>query len=305
MTLQRIAGERTIWVDITDTSIHDVAALRRAYPDFHPLNLEDIMSPIERPKIDDQGDHLFIVLHFPLWDAKMRLSRPSEVDFFIGRGYIITVHDGVLKPLTQLLKQVVNDESVRRYLLDKSSGHTFYVILDKLVDYMFPILNRVDYNIRDIEERIFADEGMRLIRSIAEVRRDAISLRRIIRNQVPILDLIERMNNPIIVDELDEYFGDIVDHAKRARDIIDENVEVISGLGETADTLLNHRLNGVIRVLTVFSVIMLPLTLVSSIFGMNVDLPLADHPHAFIYLNVLMIVLAVLMLIYFRMRRWL
>jgi magnesium transporter len=305
MALYRLAGSRTTWINVIHPTPQDVEALRRMYPFFHPLNLEDTLSPIERPKIDDGDDYLFVVLHFPLWDAAQRLSRQSEVDLFVGRGFVITLHDGDLKPLKDLYEGCQAQDDQLRKLLGSSASHAFYVIIDKLVDYCFPIMRKVDSNIRAIEERIFTDEDMRLIRDIAIVRRDVIALRRIIRQQVPILENLERVERPIIQEDLDEYFGDIVDHMHTLRDIIDEDFEIIGGLADTADTLINHRLNAVIRVLTVISVIILPLTLVSGIYGMNVNLPLDEHPDAFFAVIGLMLVIALVLLFLFKRRRWL
>jgi len=307
MTTQRITGERITWVNITDPTIHDVAWLRRNYPFFHPLNLEDMISHIERPKVDDEGDYLFVVMHFPLWDAVTRLSRASEVDFFVGRNFIVTVHDGVLKPLNQLFKASDTHPEERQSLLGKSAGHAFYVMVDNLVDYIFPILYKVDSNIRTLEEGIFDEEsGAGIIRDIALVRRDTIALRRIIRQQIPILESVERTKTPVIHEELDEYFGDLLDHIQRARDIIDEDAEIISGISETADRLISHRLNNVIRILTVFSVIMLPLTFISSVLGMNVKFPFDEqHPDSFVVISGVMLLISLVMLFYFRRRKWL
>jgi magnesium transporter len=306
MSIFRLTSNRTTWVNIVRPTVQDVEALRRLYPYFHPLNLEDVLSRIERPKTDDGNDYLFVVMHFPVWDEGLRLTRSAEVDFFVGRGYLVTVHDGSLKPLQQLYELCQNSEEERHKLLGGSASHAFYVVVDKLVDYCFPILRKIDSNLRAIEEGIFSAEGSSIIRDIALLRRDVIALRRIIRQQVPILENLERVERPIIQEDLDEYFGDIVDHIHRLRDIIDEDFEIINGLSDTADTLISHRLNSVIRILTIFSVIMLPLTLISSIYGMNLQmLPFADHPNAFLLVNGLMVTIAIAMLIYFRLRKWL
>lgn len=305
MTFQQLSGDRTLWVNMVRPSSADVDALRKSYPYIHPLNFEDMLSVIERPKIDDDPDYLFVVMQFPVWDPVSRLSRPAEVDFLVGRGYIVTVHDGNLKPLNQMFASCERSTNEKTKLLGGSAGHAFYVMLDKLVDYIFPILNKVDSNLRLIEESIFNREGFQLIRDIALVRRDIIALRRIIRHQVPILENLERVDRRIIHEDLEEYFGDILDHIYRARDIIDEHMEIISGLSETADTLLSHRLNSVIRVLTIFSVMMLPLTFISSVYGMNIGLPFQEHPDAFIIVNAIMLGVVATMLLYFRKRRWL
>lgn len=305
MTYQQLTGSRVTWINITNITPDDVEQIRRAFPYIHPLTLEDMLSPIERPKIDDDDDYIFVVAHFPLWDSVSRLTRASEVDFLVSRNYIITIHDGVLKPLTQLAAAIEVNETERQSLLGRSSSHAFYVMLDRLVDYIFPILRKVDANIRGIEEAIFSAEEDALIRDIALVRRDIIAQRRIIRHLVPILDNLERKERPIIHEDLDEYFGDILDHLQRARDIIDEDAEIMGGLAETADTLISHRINGVIRILTVFSVIMLPLTFLTGVYGMNIELPLAEHNAAFLIVVGLMITVVVVMLTYFRYRKWL
>jgi magnesium transporter len=261
---------------------------------------------MERPKIDEDEDYLFVVMHFPHWDAAKALSRAREVDIFVGRGYVVTIHDGILRPLIYVWEKCEKDEEYREKLLGRGANHAFYTIIDQLVDYIFPILRKVDGNIRRIEEDIFTADTRVAIREISLVRRDVISLRRIIRQQVPIVEQLERVEHPIIHDDLEEYFGDIADHLYKARDIIDENFEIISSLAETADTLASHRINEVMRILTVLSVIMLPLTLLSSIYGMNfARIPLDNHPQGFWIISLIMVLLALGLLAYFRRRGWL
>lgn len=307
MTTQRIASDKVVWTNIVDPTLHDVAALRRTYPNIHPLNLEDVTSHIERPKVDFQDDYIFVVVQFPKWDPVTRLTRGSEIDFIIGRGQLVTVHDGVLKPLQTTFQRVLSDEDERHKLLGTTAIHAFYLLIDRLVDYIFPILHKVENNIRSIEERIFDDIREEvLIRDISLVRRDVYALRRIIRQQIPIFDQIERRRQTTTQDEeMEEYFGDLVDHIQKARDMIDEDAEVITSLSDTADTLLTHRLNGVIRILTVISVIFFPLTLLTGVWGMNVELPLQNRENAFIIIFLIMTTIVSVMIFYFRKRKWL
>jgi len=306
MATESITYGRITWINIVRATFDDVEQLRNTYPYFHPLNLEDVRSPLERPKIDEDEDYLFVVLQFPLWDTRKQLSTASEINIFIGRGYVITIHDGILKPVVDIFRKCQDDETFRERLLGRGANHAFYTIIDQLVDYIFPILRKVDSNIRKIEEAIFTSDTRVIIQEIVLVRRDIIALRRIIRQQVPIIEQLENVDHPILHEDLEEYFGDIADHLHKARDIIDENYEIIVGLAETADTLASHRINEVMRILTVISVIMLPLTLVSSIYGMNIEhLPFAHHDNSFIIMSGLMVVIAILMLLYFRKRNWL
>lgn len=305
MATQKLAHGKVTWINIVQPTPEDVSSLADAFDYIHPLNLEDLLSPIERPKLDEDDKYLFIVMHFPLWDERQRLTRPREVDIILSRGYVITLHDGTLRPLVSLWESCERDDDQKMDLLGQGTGHTFYVIIDRLVDYVLPILRKVDANIRTIEESIFTADTRHIIREIALVRRDIIALRRIIRQQVPVLELLENTDHPILHEDLEEYFGDIVDHIYKARDIVDENYEIIVSLAETADTLASHRINEVMRILTVISVIMLPLTLISSIYGMNVDLPFDSNPNAFIIVAGIMVIIMLMMLIYFRRRHWL
>lgn len=305
MAIYKMKHERLTWTNIVHPTPDDVAMLRNEHPYIHPLNLEDILSPIERPKLDEDENYLFVVLHFPYWDPVQRLSRPREVDLMIGRGYVITIHDGSLKPLVRLFQQAEQNEEARQRLLGRGSNHALYTIIDHLVDYVFPMLRKVDKNINEIEESIFSRDSRKVIREIALVRRDVIALRRIIRQQVPVLEGLENTEHPIMLEDFEEYFGDLVDHMSKARDFVDEDFEIIGNLAETVDILANHRINEVMRILTVISVIMLPLTLISSVYGMNVNLPLQNDPQAFVLISVGMLLLALFLLFYFRRRGWL
>lgn len=305
MAVFELQCSRFVWTNIVQPNASDVQRLGEKYPQIHPLNLEDLLSQIERPKVDEEDDYLFVVLQFPVWDAAHRLSRASEVEFIVGRNYLVTVHDGSLKPLVRTYARCELYTEERHKLVGKGANDAFYGLLDQLVDYIFPMLRKVDINIHRIEDSLFEGNPRSIIRDIALLRRDIIALRRIVRHLVPVVEQLSNTEHPVIREDLEDYFGDTIDHLHTARDIIDEDYEVIVGLAETADTLVSHRINEVIRVLTVISVIMLPLTLVSGIYGMNINLPLSEHPDAFIVVLALMVTIAVTMLLYFRKRKWL
>ena len=305
MSTHTITHKAVTWIDLVNPTPEDVAALRERFPFIHPLNLEDIRSPIERPKLDHDDDYLFAVMHFPLWDARHELSRASEVNFVVTRDVVVTVHNGNLKPVATSFERCQSDDAARDKLLGRGAVHCFYTLVDQLVDYVFPILNKVDKRVHSIEDQLFESNAKQVIQQIALLRRDIISLRRIIRQQIPIVQQLESCAHPLLYEHMEEYFGDIADHLFKLRDIIDENYEIINSFADTADTLASYRINEVMRILTVISVIMLPLTLISSVYGMNIDLPLADDPRAFVLTAGFMVAIALLMLAFFRRRHWL
>lgn len=305
MPMHTIQHNLFTWTNLVDITQPDLDQLRRDFPFIHPLNLEDLISQVERPKVDEQEQYLFVVMQFPVWDKQARITRASEVDFIIGRSFLVTAHDGNLPPLNLLFSRCQSSTVEREKLMANGANDMFYRVIDQLVDYIFPILNKVDSNIHHIEESIFVAATHHIISDIAVVRRDVIALRRIIRHLVPILEQLEANDHPIIREDLEEYFGDTVDHIHLARDIIDESYEVLTGLADTANTLVSYRLNEVMRILTVISVLILPLTLVAGIYGMNIDLPLDDHPAAFLSIMGIMFIISLLMILYFIRRKWL
>ena len=305
MTIETVTYGKVTWTNIEKPTPEDIEVLRRNYS-FHPLDLEDCLSKIERPKIDEYEDYLFIVMHFPVYDADKHVSRPSEVDFFIGSGYLVTVHDGILKPIYQLFDDCQRYERTRVKHMGREAGRLLYSVIDALVDCCFPVLDKVDSNIQVIEDEVFTEDVMRrIVQAISILRRDIIALRRIIKPQIAIVANLEQKDRPFIREELDVYFGDIVDHLNKAWDILEDHREVVEGLSETSDSVISYRINEVMRILTVISVVLLPLTLLSGIYGMNIYLPLARHPLSFIFVTGLMILVAGGMLFYFKRRGWL
>ena len=304
MAVEMLSHGRYTWVNIEKPTVQDLEHLRRTF-DFHPLDLEDVLSKIERPKIDEYEDYLLIVLQFPVFRKDRRLSFPAEIDIFIGANYLVTAHDGSLKPLLDLFQTCQANEQARRKHMGAGPGHLLYSFLDRMVDYIFLILTRVGSHIRTLEEELFTKDMRHVVMEMSLVRRDLIALRRIVKPQVEIITSLELQDRPFMQQELDVYFGDIADGFGKAWDMLDDYQEVIEGLSDTANSLTSYRINEVMRILTVISVVMLPLTLIAGIYGMNVPLPLARTPLSFVLILLTMLMLVVGMLAYFRRRGWL
>jgi magnesium transporter len=188
--------------------------------------------------------------------------------------------------------------------MGRGASHLLHDVVDRLVDYCFPILYKVDANIQEIEEDIFIEDVKGVVQEISWVRRDIIALQRIVKPQIAIVANLEHKDRPFIREELDVYFGDVLDHLYKAWDMLEDHRDVIEGLSDTANTLTTYRINEVMKILTIISVIMLPLTLLSGIYGMNIALPLANLPLSFLLILLLMAVIAGGMIFYFRKRRW-
>ena len=295
------------WINIERPTDQTVAYLQANFP-FHDPDLEDVLDKLQQPKLDEYDDYLFLVVQFPVHRKATRTTTASEVDIFVGRDYVITIHDATLRPLGRLFDEAERDPAALAELLGRGADRLLHRILDRLLDYCFPIVRRIDQHIEQIDEIIFEPNTLRAVQEIALVRRDVIITRRIIKLQVGVITALESRVPAFFHrddEELEAYYGDLVDHVAKLSDLLDNAKEVVEALAATADSVATHRLNEIIKVLTIFSVIMLPLTLLSSIYGMNVPLPLQEHPLSFILLLVAMAGLAGAMVAFFRWRRWL
>ncbi|TRZ49099.1 MAG: magnesium and cobalt transport protein CorA [Dehalococcoidia bacterium] len=291
------------WVNIERPTEREIEYLAQNYP-FHPLDLDDCLSRIQRPKIDEYKDYLFLVFHFPVFNKETRVTSPSQVSAFIGENYLITLHKGELKPLVKLFKECQIDEESRQENFSQGSSYLLYRIVDRLVDYCLPILNKIGDNIEDVEDDIFTDEMPRAIKKISMMRRDVISFRRIIWPMRAVVGSLEPKVRRFAKSDLSVYFGDMVDHVDKIWDGLDEYKEIIEGLNDTHDSLATNRTNEVMRILTIIASILLPLTLLASIYGMNIPLPMQDSPYSLAVLFVIWIAIVSGMLYFFRRQHW-
>ncbi len=291
------------WINIENPNDQDIAYLANNYP-FHPLDLDDCMSRIQRPKIDTYKDYLFMVFHFPLFNKQARVTAPSQVSAFIGKNYLITLHKGELKPLVKLFRECQIDSESLQENLEQGPAYLLYRIIDRLVDYCLPILNKIHENIEDVEDGIFNPRTRGQIRDISILRRDVIAFRRIIWPMRAALGSMEPKLRRFSEAEMAVYFEDIVDHVDRIWDGLDEYKEIIEGLNDTHDSIATNRTNAVMRALTIVATIFMPITLIASIWGMNIPLPFERSPHALLYICLIMSGIIGGMLYFFRRQHW-
>ena len=314
MTIPRVKKEQQLnvesltwgnltWVNIERPAESEIEYLAQNYP-FHPLDLDDCLSRIQRPKIDEYKDYLFLVLHFPIFSKEVRVTTLSQVSVFIGENYLITLHSGELKPLVKLFKECQIDEESRQENFSQGPGYVLYRIIDRLVDYCLPILNKVGDNIEGVEDSIFSPGKRDTIKEISVLRRDIISFRRTIWPMRAVIGSLEPKVRRFTSMDLAVYFGDMVDHVDKIWDALDEYKERIEGLNDTYDSLAGNRTSEVMRMLTIIATILLPITVVASIFGMNIPLPFQNSSHSLLYIVLIMIATIVGMLYFFRRQRW-
>jgi magnesium transporter len=304
--VEEIAGEGLRWVKIERPSQLEWGWLEEHY-EFHALDLEDVLSRNQRPKIDEYPDYLFIVLHFPVFDPAVGRLNAGELDIFVGPDFLITIPNQPLQPVEYLFERCRQNERLREQIFSKGSGYLLYKIVDDSFDYCFPMLRKIGNKLDAVEEEIFSGRGEEVVRDISNVKQEIINFRKVIRPQRSVLRDLENVKQRFLAPDIDLeiYFDDVVDAHERIWDMLENYKEVIEALEETNESVISHRVNDILRVLTAISVIVLPLTLIASIWGMNVGVPGEGDDGAFYAVVGAMLALLVAMLAWFRRRGWL
>jgi len=291
------------WIHL-DAPDHEVATELAERFGWHPLDVEDVLSKRQRPKIDEYPEYLFGVLHFPFYDKSAKRLNAAELDFFVGPGYLVTLPTVELLPVSRLLQRCMDDAELRESLFSKGSGYLLYHVLDDLFDYCFQILDKIGHKLDTIEDDIEEASSEEIVRDISRAKQEIISYRKIIKPQRPTLRLLERRIERFLPGELELYFDDIVDASERIWDLLDNYKEVVEALEATNEAAIAHRQNNVLRLLTIISVTMLPLTVITSLFGMNVHFPGYGTHAAFWIILAVMVVSLGGMIGFFRYKRW-
>jgi magnesium transporter len=292
------------WINIERPGPVDRAWLEEHF-EFHPLAYEDVASRNQRPKVDEFPDYLFIVLHFPVFDSAVGRLNAGELDIFVGQDFVITLPNAPLQPVEYLFERCRTSEEFRDQLFSRGPGYLLYKVVDDSFDYCFPMLRKMGNKLDRIEEEIFEGRAEEIVRDLSNVKQEIINFRKIIRPERSVLHDLERTKQVYLPADHELYFDDIVDASERIWDMLENYKEVVEALEDTNESVIGHRLNDIIRVLTSVSVVLLPLTLIASIWGMNVRVPGEGSIEAFWIVIATMVVLLVGLLAYFRKRGWL
>jgi magnesium transporter len=272
---------------------------------FHPLAIEDVASRNQRPKLDAYDDYLFIILHFAVFDKSQDRLLTAELDLFVGPDFLITLPDRNLPPLAAMFERYRARDEVRDGIFSKGTGYLLYKIVDTCVDASFPMLRKMGAKLDQLEDDIFEGRSAEIVRDLSNAKQEIINFRRVVRPMRAVLRDLERTKQRYLAEDLDIYFDDITDAAERIWDVLENYKEVAEALEDSNESVLSHRLNQSLRVLTAFSVSLLPLTLIASIGGMNVELPGDESLGEFWMIIGLMAVTLTGVLLFFRRRGYL
>jgi len=292
------------WSHIVRPSEEDLQALKEHYH-FHPLDLEDCRSIINlRPKIDIYDDYYFIILHFPTFDSSQVFVDVREIKIFWGSDFLITIGKS-----HWLVKEMFNQEKNRLLTNQKlevgSSDALLYKILEYLMMESQKLAEKVDKDVDTCGKALFNRNAERTIEKISVTRKNVIILNTMFKPQLILFNKLQSGAIKGFAENMEDYWGNIMDYYQKIWDMVEDDGELIKGYSTTFDSLQVNKTNEVIKILTLVSSILLPLTFIASLYGMNIKLPIQDHPFSFFIVAGGMFLIAVGMFVYFKIKRWL
>lgn len=295
-----------LWVDFQATAPDKDEKLLRRIFNFHPLAIDDALQETHLPKLDDWDSYIYIVLRSAVFNREHdNLVASHELDTFLGLNYMVTHHDNPVAPLDNLWNLVARDERIPQRGVD----YLFYRLVDEIVADFMPVVESLDLEIDHIEDQLFNNPTQQSLEQLFSLKRAVLNLRRMVGPQREVLNKLARDEYRVINAQSRVYFRDVYDHMVRLFDISETLRELVSGALETYLSVVNNRMNDIVKTLTIITTVFMPLTFITGFFGMNFFQPAADQPPwtglaVFILTIAAMVVVPLGMLFWLRRRGW-
>lgn len=288
---QPIAG--LAWYHVNDPQSSELDELGARFG-LHELDIANSRSRPQRPKYVEHSDSVFVVLKLLKEPGRLRFV---DLDVFLGRDFLITVAEGECAAIERIIRRAAGDRSPR---LDR----LFYMVMDEVVDDYMPTLDRIAEETADIEDDVLDHPEPRLLRTIFTIKRNLIVFRRNAGGMREVVNAVIRRENGIANDDLDPYFRDVYDHLVRTVDLIESYRDLLSGSVDIYLSAVANRTNEVMKVLTVYGTVALPLVIITGFFGMNLPLPWQNTHHGTLLAVATMVASTLLVLLYFKRKNW-
>lgn len=301
--MDKIDYNGIIWVNISNPTKSDFDNIIKTY-NLNDIEPDDILSKVQRPKYEDYDNFKFMVLHYPIFPNKSYRLIMEELDIIWNDKFLITIHSNRLTKVQNLFNYIKNDENKKQKYLSEGTDFLLYRITYELVMMIFPQMNQISKEIDLLDSSFEKIKPVKLVERMSALRRNIIFLQTSLKPARSIFRNLENIVESYDSSDRDIHWGDIADYLGKILDMAEDYQELIEGIYSSIDTMLTYRTNSIIKTLTMISVIMLPLTLITGFFGMNIKLPFADLKTASIYISGFMGIITVAMLLYFKLRKF-
>ena len=302
--MKTLQHKNITWIDFEDPQKEDITYLQEHF-DIHPLAIEELVTPTYQPKVVQYDSCLFFSIHIPLFDVAHRTTYPGELDIILTNEHIITSHKHSIYQLTNFFAELEKSVGKQRLYLEASTATLLYRILEILLNSCFPRLDHISQKLDFIEDQVFAGKEKEMVQEISILKRDILNFRRTLKPQRSIIESLIQKEHPFIPDDLKVYFQDLIGTNIRLWNMLESHKETIEALEDTNNSLLSNKLNQTMKVLTIFSAILLPLTAYSNVMSMNASLPFENNPNNFTIPIIIMVAISVVTVGVFKVRKWL
>ena len=297
-----------VWVDCSAPKAEDIQFIKEHFPSFHPLALEDAQSARHHPKLDEYHDHLFLIIHGVHDEATPERYKPVQLSSFLSRRYLVTLHSPMdeVGELISICRDGVSP-------LVNGPNRLLHQLFDRVVDEFMPLMVKIEQRVQFLEEQVFLPQTASLLEEVFSLKRTLAHVRQTAFHQREVLHRLLQQNFKLTEEDDRIFFRDVYDHVIRVIDQVDSLRDVVSSVLEANVSLSSHRLNEVMKVLTILSTIFLPLTFIVGVYGMNFDYQDGKNPlnmpelrwhYGYPTILLLMSAVAIGMIIYFKRKKW-
>lgn len=295
-----------LWVDFLDEPRESCEPILRDTFAFHPLAIDDAIAESHVPKVDDWDSYLYLVLHaVSLEPGAAEPLSTRELDIFLGRNYLVTLHDQPIEPLDRVWGACLRDERAAA----RGAAHLLYHVVDEVVAGHMPLVDGIDERVEAIEEQILSRPSSATLQQVLAMKRALMHLRRIIAPQREVLNKLARDEFAVIERGARVYFRDVYDHLVRLYDITEGMRDLAAGALDTYLSVINNRMNEVMKTFTLITTLFMPISFITGFFGMNFFQPAASPPSwtgrtVFWVICGIIVATPVLMYLWLRKRKW-
>src|SRR3989344_1792782 len=302
--ISRYTYQDLVWVDLESPTKEEVRVVMEEFS-VPPILGNELMSLSVRPRVDLYRDFIYLILHFPTITHKHGKRTEQEVDFIIGKKFIITTHYEVIDPLHEFSKVFEVNSILDKSNIGDHAGFIFFYIIRELYQSLIDELDFVDTRLEKATARMFSGEEAMMVATLSRINRDLLTFKQAIRYHRDVLDSFELAGHKLFGDDFLYYLRAITGEYLKVASLMDAHKETLTELRSTNSSLLTTKTNETMKVLTIMTFTMLPLSLMAAIFGMNADnMPVVEGPNGFWVVILLMLAIGTLTAGFFKYKRW-
>jgi magnesium transporter len=299
-----VTHENITWIDMPQPTKGNVEYIRETF-NVHPLAIEEFTTPTYRARATKYSNCLFLTIHIPLFDTQKRTTYAAEIDILLTKTHLITGHQMEIYQLNKFFADLERSEGKRRTYMIHSTAHLLYEVFRILTESCFPRLDHVTRHIDEIQEGIFNGDERRMVREISVIKRDILNFRRTLMPQRSIIESILSQSNGVVPEDIKTYYQDLIGTNIRLWNDLESAKETIISLEKTNNSLLSEKINQRMHIITVFSVLWIPITIYLGFFSLNVPrLPFSENPYAIFIHIMIMLLICTLTFAVFKKARW-